>query len=80
MATRGVCEDKVPDQDVRGHSKTTSFSPAAAWKRGSVEALERLNTPPLERSDRSPAWKERAAAGEIYGVMNDCVSPTDSRF
>ncbi len=46
-----------------------------AWKRGSVEALKRSNTPLLERSERAPALKDRSAEGEIYWVMNDCVSP-----
>ena len=68
-------------QVLRGRLNKPSLSPAAAWfvealQRCSAQALKRSKTPLLERSDRSPALKERSAEGETHGVMNDCVRPT----
>ncbi len=70
-----LCRSLLLAQDLRGRFNTTSFSPAAAWKRGSVEALKRSNPPLLERSDRSPALKNRSAEGENSRRMNHHVRP-----
>ena len=59
-------------QDVRGRSKTTSFSPAAAWKGLAFGSP----CSPKANMGNQKKKKNRAAAGEIYGVMNDCVRPT----